>query len=302
MLRVGVDSCGFPGGEVSGQFCCAVCRSSTSTLFLRQCRDLYLGKAFIVDYFECGSCGLVQQHPMPRDVSAFYDAYPVHLAKSVTYSWIRRLLLSKVYVTPRKWPKDGQLLDFGCGDGWYLQWCKEEGLKPVGYEHSEAHARALGSAIGVDVYWNLGDLEQRFEGAFDVITMHFVAEHLTDLVGTMTRLGRLLRPGGVVRYVVPNIRSWEYQWFGRKWHGLDPPRHVIFPTREHAIRVAHQAGLEFADEIKTSFANGFGGSVSTALCGSFNARVFWLLLPLSLPIARLFPSGNVAYSLRRPES
>ena len=282
------------------EFCCAVCRSGISKPFLPQCRDLYLGKPFVVDYFECASCGLVQQHPMPEDVSAFYEAYPVHKARSGAYSWIRRLLLSGVYVAPRKWPRGAKLLDFGCGDGWYLQWCKAEGLRPVGYEHSAAHASAIASRTGIEVHCNLDDLERRYEGAFDVITMHFVVEHLMDFVGTMARLSRLLKVGGVVRYVVPNIRSWEYRWFGRKWHGLDPPRHVIFPTRGHAISVAHQVGLEFTDEQEMCFPNGFGGSLSTVVFGSFNAPVFWLFFPVSLLTTRLFPSGNIAYSLRRP--
>jgi SAM-dependent methyltransferase len=285
---------------VSEDFCCAVCRGPASKPFLAQCRDLYLRKSFIVEYVECVSCNLVQQHPMPDDVSEFYEAYPIHQTKPGVYSWVRRRLLSKVYVAPRKWPPGAHLLDFGCGDGWYLRWCKEQGLRPIGFESSEAHARAIGSAIGIETLWSLDDLERRFEGTFDVITIHFVVEHLTDFVGTITRLSRLLRKGGIVRYVVPNIRSWEFRLFGRKWHGLDPPRHVIFPTREHAVHVARKVGLEFIDERATSFPNGFAGSVSTALGGTFSRPLFWIVFPLSLVVTRLLPSGNVAYSLRRP--
>ncbi len=129
--------------------------------------------------------------------------------------------------------------------------------------------------------------------------MHFVAEHLTDFVGTIRRLSHVVRPGGVIRYVVPNISSWESRMFRRSWHGLDPPRHVVFPTKSHAIHTARDAGLEFVNERFTWFPNGFGGSVSTAIFGGFNAPAFWLLLPISLVTTFFFRSGNVAFTLRR---
>jgi SAM-dependent methyltransferase len=172
-------------------------------------------------------------------------------------------------------------------------------VKAVGFEYSQAHAKTLSSEIGIDVLADLDELERRFPEAFDVITLHFVVEHLTDFKGTIKRLARLLKRGGIIRYVVPNIRSWEYRMFGRAWHGLDPPRHVIFPTREHAIRVARDVGLEFCDERSARFPNGFGGSVPTALLKTFNAGVFAILLPIALTVTWLFPAGNVTYSLRR---
>lgn len=284
---------------MSKDFSCTVCGSTASKPFLMQCRDLYLRMPYVVDYYQCLACSLIQQHPMPVDVSCFYRDYPIHVAKRGPYSSLRRLLLSQVYASPRNWPAGAKLLDFGCGDGWYLRWCKEANLQPVGFEHSESHAAELRSDLGIEVLSSLDDLEQMYEGAFDVVTMHFVAEHLTDFIGTVRRLSRVVKAGGIIRYVVPNIRSWESKLFGRYWHGLDPPRHVVFPTRAHAIYAARDAGLELVDERLAWFPNGFGGSVSTAIFGNFNAPAFWLLLPASLVTTYLFRGGNVAYTLRR---
>jgi SAM-dependent methyltransferase len=284
---------------VTNEFTCAVCKSATCKPFLTQCRDLYLRTPNVVDYYQCLSCSLVQQHPIPEDVSSFYRDYPIHVSKPGPYSFIRRVLLSQVYAPPRGWPAGAKLLDFGCGDGWYLRWCKEENLRPVGFEQSESHARVLSSDLDIDILSSLDDLERRYQGAFDVVTMHFVAEHLTDFIGTVRRLSRVVKPGGVIRYVVPNISSWECRMFGRSWHGLDPPRHIAFPTKTHAIYAARESGLELVDETFTSFPNGFGGSVSTAIFGGFNGPAFWLLLPISLVTTFVFRSGNVAFTLRR---
>ena len=288
-----------PGSEVSKSFCCAVCRSPSSTPFLTDCRDLYLHKPYVVDYFACQACGLVQQHPMPQDISQFYEAYPIHKEKPGVYSSLRRLLLSGVYVSPSKWPSGTVLLDFGCGDGWYLRWCGEKNVQAVGFEYSESHARSLSSMTGLDVFWDLDELEQRYAGRFDIITLHFVVEHLTDFPGTIRRLCRLLKKGGSIRYVVPDIHSWEFRVFRRSWHGLDPPRHVIFPSRDHASQVARDSGLELCDDRAVRFPNGFGGSISTAMFDSFNATAFVLFLPIALLVTWLFPGGNRAYLLRR---
>src|SRR4029450_13703475 len=119
--------------DTRGAFCCIVCGGSRSTAVVEGCRDLYLGKPFIVDYHRCTGCGLVQQPPIPVDIEPFYDAYPVHQRKLRLYSRLRRALLG-AYLAPEKFPRNSMLLDFGCGDGWYLEWCRESGITSVGFE------------------------------------------------------------------------------------------------------------------------------------------------------------------------
>ena len=277
-----------------------VCGQHAASPFLMDCADLYLGKRQRVDYYRCGACALVQQHPVPADVSAFYDAYPIHATKSRAYSWVRRQLLSGVYLPPQHWPAGAQLLDFGCGDGWYLEWCRDAGLSVVGFEHGADHARALGTRLGIPVLSNPDQLLAEHRGRFDVITLHFVVEHLTDPLGVFDLLGQLLKPGGRIRYAIPNIDSWEFKLFKRRWHSLDAPRHIQFMGVQHARLLADRLGLQCEVAQDVPFPNGFGGSLPTAVAGSFSAKVFLLTLPLSVAVTRLFPSGNRAYTLRRP--
>lgn len=287
------------GRQGPSRFSCIVCRHQQATLFLARCTDLYLFKPFEVDYYQCDGCQLVQQHPLPRDVSRFYDDYPVHEAKTKAYSWFRRRLMSGVYLPPNQWRGDSKVLDFGCGDGWYLAWCKEAGLDVVGFEYSTDHAAILAERLGVEVMSDPVVLCSRHAGSFDVITLHFVVEHLTEPLRTFDALRRLLKLGGIIRYVVPNISSWEFRLFRRRWHSLDAPRHIAFPNSIHARRLAEKSSLTFEGESSTPFPNGFGGSLPTALLGRFNVNAFLLTLPFSLLMTRLFPSGNKAYLLRR---
>jgi 2-polyprenyl-3-methyl-5-hydroxy-6-metoxy-1,4-benzoquinol methylase len=173
-----------------------VCDAKQFIAFLEGCRDLYLEKPFVVDYCRCTLCGLVQQNPIPVDIGPFYEAYPIHRAKSRLYSLFRRTLMSGVYSPPSKWPENAFLLDFGCGDGWYLEWCREAGLRCVGFEANAAHATQLGDQLGLPILSDFEKLSATYAGKFDVVTLHFVVEHLTDIRGVFAKLRPLLRPGG----------------------------------------------------------------------------------------------------------
>lgn len=298
------NSASVAGASTLSEFTCMCCGNHRSKVFLADCPDFYLHKSFIVSYYRCIDCGLVQQHPVPADVSSYYDDYPVHQTRSAVYSWFRRALMSSVYLSPRRWKKGSRILDFGCGDGWYVEWCKETGLDVVGFEPSQCHAQALSDRLGVLVLSDVEQIKARYASSFDVITLHFVVEHLTNLQSTFGLLSTLLKPGGTIRYVVPNIHSWEFRLFRRRWHSLDAPRHISFPVAEHARRIAAESGLEFSGESHAAFPNGFGGSLPTVLFSRFSELVFLLTLPLSIIVTRLFPSGNAAFLLshRKPSS
>jgi SAM-dependent methyltransferase len=283
-------------------FRCMVCAGNQSAPFLEDCADLYLGKPFRVDYRRCVSCALVQQHPTPSEIGVFYDAYPIHAKKSALYSWFRRTLMAQVYQPPRRFDPQALVLDFGCGDGWYLEWCKDSGVKAIGFEYSPQHAMALAERLHMDVMSDMGQLLSRYRGAIDHITLHFVVEHLNEPMRIFDQLSQLLKPGGTIRYVVPNIASWEFRLFRKNWHSLDAPRHLVFPNASHAQRIAKSLGLDYEGETGVTFPNGFGGSLPTALLGRFSAAGLFLTLPLSILLTTLFPSGNMAYLLRRPHS
>src|ERR1700687_168280 len=120
-------------------FRCILCGSNHCAELILGCRDLYLSKPFVVDYYRCAGCGLVQQHPVPADVGVFSEAYPVHERKSRIYTRFRRALSLGVYLAPRSLAPNSTLLDFGCGDGWYLEWCRESGVRSLGIEADPAH-------------------------------------------------------------------------------------------------------------------------------------------------------------------
>ena len=147
---------------------------------------------------------------------------------------------------------------------------------------------------------DLATLLAHHAGKVDVLTQHFVLEHLPDLDLAFATAAQLLRPGGLYFYVVPQFDSWESRLFGKRWHSLDPPRHLSFPHRAAALRLAARHGLVLEKDRALPFPNGFAGSVPVVLTGKFNFPLFLLVLPHGILLAHLFPQGNRGFWLRKP--
>ena len=284
-------------------FNCLHCGSQAAPqVFLADCKDCYLRKSFKANYFKCLQCRLAQMSPIPLDVSAFYDAYPVHQNKSLLHRWLRRILMAPAYFNPGSLRTGDILLDYGAGDGWFLEYCKARQLTLVGFERESTLADILSKRLKVPVYSDPALLISDFQGRVDAITMHFVMEHLTDLEACFSHVERLLKTGGRFFFTVPNLDSWEAKLFGKKWHGLDPPRHISFPHQEIVQALGRRHHLELIEMKPVPFPNGFAGSIPAVVLGHFNFALYLLALPLGILLSRLAPAGFVSYSLRRTVS
>jgi GT2 family glycosyltransferase/SAM-dependent methyltransferase len=169
--------------------------------------------------------------------------------------WLRYLsLLSWLYpaadpefgVTAMYLParQDGaRLLDVGCGSGESLARMQRLGWDVQGVD-VDPSAVATARAIGVPVH--LGDLASaRYpDNTFDAIHVSHVVEHVHDPVGLLRECRRILKVGGTLVVLTPNVDSWGHRRFGRAWHGLDAPRHLMLFRRETLAQVASAAGLQ----------------------------------------------------------
>jgi len=100
-----------------------------------------------------------------------------------------------------------------------------------GIDFDEQATRRVRVRYGIDTH--TGDLiDARLPTAsFDAITMSHSIEHLTDPAATLRECLRLLRPGGHLVVVTPNVESRAAKLFGPCWRGWEPPRHLfLFST------------------------------------------------------------------------
>lgn len=124
----------------------------------------------------------------------------VHNSKVITprlQDNIRRAEEFGHYIKGKCW------LDFGCGTGGMLDELASEASWAAGLEPNQDR-HSMVSAKGHQVVGSLSELEDE---SLDVVTMFHVFEHLTDPVGILASLRRVLRPGGALIIEVPHARD-----------------------------------------------------------------------------------------------
>ncbi|HKU17796.1 MAG TPA: class I SAM-dependent methyltransferase [Candidatus Saccharimonadales bacterium] len=118
------------------------------------------------------------------------------------------------------------LLDVGCGNGGFLVLAQQAGWVVRGVDFDPDAVRTA-RARGLDVDHGGLELFDAQRECFDVITICHVIEHMFDPVAAIARIYDLLKPGGVLWLDTPNLDSLGHHRFGKNWHALDPPRHLV---------------------------------------------------------------------------
>ncbi len=119
-------------------------------------------------------------------------------------------------------------LDIGCGGGLFLAALKQNGAEVTGIELSDTRAYYSRTKHGFEVvkrpiedaYW------KNFAGAFDIVTLWDVIEHVNFTQATLNAAAEMLRPGGMLLIDTP-CRDAFYHRFGELTYRLSGGR---FPT------------------------------------------------------------------------
>jgi len=148
-------------------------------------------------------------------------------------------------------PARTRALDAGCGAGGLLVRLTRAGWDAEGIEIDPAAvevARRI-SARPVRVGdFRTADLPM---GAYDLVVLRHVFEHLDDPIAALRRLGDLLAPGGRVVLIYPNPESLGARVFGGAWFHWDPPRHLVVPPARALADAAQRVGLR-VDRLRTT--------------------------------------------------
>jgi SAM-dependent methyltransferase len=143
-----------------------------------------------------------------------------------------------------------RLLDVGSGSGDLLLRMRARGWTVLGVEPDPVAAGAA-RRNGLDVRDGMLADAEFPDDTFDAIVLSHVIEHVHDPIALLRECGRVLRPGGVLVLMTPNLTSVGHRHFGADWRGLEPPRHLhIFSVASLAACV-RAVGLSVG-EVRTS--------------------------------------------------
>lgn len=126
----------------------------------------------------------------------------------------------------------GSLLEIGCGSGMYLGLMKALGWKRVvGVDIGSKAIEQARQTLGIEAY--CGDLrDMEFNAnSFDAASLSHTLEHVPDPTEFLSELGRVMKPGGRLAIIVPNVESHSSVVYGKDWFHLDTPRHMVNFTR-----------------------------------------------------------------------
>lgn len=200
---------------------------------------------------ECASCGLWYLNPMPTRAAlaalygeSYYESADAcgggyadyaSMADDHRDTFRRRLALVERHVGA------GRLLDVGAGFGYLADAAQPTFAERWVVEMSAAAASRVSPAHRVVV----GDIEsvelpRRY---FDVVSMQDCLEHLPDPRGALARVRDVLRPGGALFAVTPNVGSWLARVQRDNWVSLKFPEHVVLYSRDTLRRVLEGNGF-----------------------------------------------------------
>lgn len=155
----------------------------------------------------CGACGLLFVNPLPtaRELERYYSeqgtwasrqSERVKEPKSAGPGPRRPdLLMSALEPHVPQLASPGRVLDFGCGDGKFLNRLKARGWETYGIEPS--------SDAAFRKHRRLTDVPQ--DKSFDFVVVNHVLEHVLDPLAILKRLAGALHDGGVLFLSTPRL-------------------------------------------------------------------------------------------------
>jgi SAM-dependent methyltransferase len=203
-------------------------------------------------FVRCRRCEHVYLSPRPtlEDIPSIYppDYYAYSDDGHGLAPWLRRVREARKVRIYREAIGEGRrrILDLGCGNGRLLSMLREHGAAAWELEGIDFSAEAVERCRAKGFRAQATRIEdfEAEDGSFDAVVMMQLIEHLHDPRAALSRVGALLRPGGVFILETPNVGGLDYRWFRGRWWGMYHfPRHWNLFSTSALRRLLADAGF-----------------------------------------------------------
>lgn len=208
-----------------------------------------------INFVKCEKCGFVFVYPTPsiKTQQEYYDKeYKSGLYKLVGDTEnLRKKLNQRRFSEISKYSPKGNLLDIGCGAGFFLDAAAEQGLSVYGVELStEAASKTRQRHKNI---FN-GPLENaKYQDSFfDVVAIFDLIEHVLDPDITIKEIHRIVKPGGLIIFTTPDISSWHARIMGKYWYQINPHQHLFYFSPHTMKKILEKNGFTVV-EIKKNY-------------------------------------------------
>lgn len=141
-------------------------------------------------------------------------------------------------------PYRGRVLDVGCSIGLFLHLAEERGWEGVGLEpapRAREHAR---ETYGLEVRPEPLAGAALAGGSFDAVALLSVLEHAIDPLALLRECARVLRPGGALYAIVPNVESLACRVLGAEARTFDGRNHLVYFSAATLADALNRTGFE----------------------------------------------------------
>jgi len=204
----------------------------------------------------CQDCGLIFVNPRPsfEEMGRFYPQDDYDLYNKAAGLKDRGMEELGRLLGPRKgridkYQQQGRLLDIGFGDGSFLYFMRECGWDVAGVDYNQKMVDLVRDELSIDAV--AGQLEDAKypDGAFDVVTLWGVLEHVQSPRQTIEEIARITSEGALLVIYTQNAAAPEASLLGQDWFIYEVPRHLYSFTPESLAKLLAQSGFCVAETV-----------------------------------------------------
>lgn len=184
-----------------------------------------------LDIFRCQECGVVFEETslMREKILNYYSDWRDQVYEDERQN--RTLAFKRIVSKIREFRPSGKLLDVGCATGTLLVEAKNSGYEVYGIESSFWASKIAQKKYHLNVTTGFIERSDFAEEYFDIVTLIDVIEHLYNPKLTLQKISRLIKKGGVICIVTPNIESFAAKVFREKWWHIRPCHFFYFSSK-----------------------------------------------------------------------
>ena len=193
----------------------------------------------------CGSCGLAFVHPLPSKdfLKRYYDETYWHQAiqrprvdsEHYDSGFIADLIRSHHAAASK-------VLEVGCGPGMLLSGLRRRGFEVLGQDYSSEAAKIAAEIFGIEV--RVAPLSDLTKWPCDAIVLRHVIEHSPNACEDLSYAASMLKPGGLMIVITPNLDSLAARLLASTWEWFIPPAHLFYFSPRSLSQLSNRLGLE----------------------------------------------------------
>jgi len=210
-------------------------------------RPLFAKQGFT--FVRCRECSLVFVNPQ-LDESVVLEEYRTAATNDLWFDVLtsdRQQALDRAKfgeVLDGLEPYRGRLLDVGCSIGLFLHLAKEHGWDGIGLEPAPRARKHAIELYGLDVRPEPLTEAGFAPESFDAVTLLSVLEHATEPLALLRECARVLRPGGALYAIVPNVESLACRVLGAEARTFDGRNHLVYFSAATLANALGRTGFE----------------------------------------------------------